>query len=91
VLYVSQPTWTAQMKKLEDARLLRPFGGRRRTVRNLLPMPERALQDLNTLQLHVQGVAAGVPWRGCGSPRYRVAPSIADQPSSVERAFVSDH
>ena len=90
MLYVSQPTRTAQIKKLEDALRLRLLGGRRRMVRNLLPMPERALQDLNTLQLDVQGVAAGVPWRGCGSPRYRVAPSIADQPSSVERAFVSD-
>jgi hypothetical protein len=79
------------MKKLEDALLLRLFGGRRRMVRNLLPMPECALQDPNTLQLDVQGVAAGVPWRGCGSPRYRVAPSTADRPSSAERAFVSDH
>jgi uncharacterized protein YjiS (DUF1127 family) len=81
---VSQPTWTAQIKKLEDPRLLRPFGDRRRMVRNLLPMPERALQDLNTVQLDVQEAAAGAPWRGCGSLCYRVAPS-ADQPSSAER------
>ena len=59
---VSQPTWTAQIKKLEDARLLRPFCGHRRMVRNLLPMPERALQDLNTVQLDVQEAAAGVAW-----------------------------
>jgi hypothetical protein len=59
---VSQSTWTAQIKKLEDPRLLRPFGGRRPMVRNLLPMPERAPQDLNTVQLDVQGVAAGVAW-----------------------------
>jgi hypothetical protein len=50
------------MKRLEDARLLRPFGGRRRMVRNLLPMPECALQDPNTLQLDIQGMAAGVAW-----------------------------
>jgi hypothetical protein len=90
VLHVSQPTWTVQIKKLEDALLLDPFGDRRRMVRNLVPMPERALQDLNTVQLDVQEVVAGVPRLRCGSPRYRVAPSTADQPSSVERAFVSD-
>ena len=54
MLYVSQPTRTAQIKKLEDALRLRLLGGRRRMVRNLLPMPERVLQDLNTVQLDVQ-------------------------------------
>jgi len=89
VLHVSQPTWTAQMKKLEDARLLRPFCGHRRMVRNLLSMPQRALHDLNTL--HSTSGGWPLEWRGCGSSRYRVAPSNADQSSSVERAFVSDH
>jgi DNA-binding transcriptional LysR family regulator len=90
VLYVSQPTWTAQIKKLEDTLRLRLLGGRRRMVRNLLPMPERVLRDLNTVQLDVHEVVAGMPRRGCGSPRCRVAPSTADQPSTAERAFVSD-
>jgi DNA-binding transcriptional LysR family regulator len=89
VLHVSQPTRTAQIKKLEDALRLRLLGGRRRTERNLLPMSERVLQDLNTVQLDVQEVVAGMPRRGCGSPRCRVAPSTAYQPSSAERTFVS--
>jgi hypothetical protein len=40
---VSQPTRTAQLKKLEDALRLRLLGGRKRIVRNLLPMPEPVL------------------------------------------------
>jgi hypothetical protein len=44
---------TAQNQEAEDALRLRLLGGRRRIVRNLLPMPEPVLQDLNTVQLDV--------------------------------------
>jgi hypothetical protein len=72
-------------QKLEAALRLRLLGDRRRMVRNLLPMPKRVLQDLNTVHLDVREVVAGVPRRGCGSPRHRAAPSTADQPSPWKR------
>jgi hypothetical protein len=43
VLHVSQPTRTAQIKRLEDALQLLLLGGCTRIVRNRLPMPERVL------------------------------------------------
>jgi hypothetical protein len=43
VLYVSQPTRTAQIKKFKDALRSRLLGGRRRMAHNLLPMKERVL------------------------------------------------
>jgi DNA-binding transcriptional LysR family regulator len=61
VLYLSQPPRTAQIKKLEDALRLLLLGGRRRMERNLLPMPERVLQDLDTVLLDVQDLVAVAP------------------------------
>jgi hypothetical protein len=89
VLYVSQPTRTAQIKKLEGELRLRLLGGRWRMVRNLLPMPERVLQDLNTVQLDVQGggrwnAAAWMPIAALPRRSFNRLPA-----ASAERAFVS--
>jgi DNA-binding transcriptional LysR family regulator len=63
VLHVSQPTLTVQIKNLEDMLRLRLFDRNPRSVdltrmgRELLPMLERILQDLDAVLFDVQDVA----------------------------------
>jgi DNA-binding transcriptional LysR family regulator len=82
VLYVSQPTRTAQIKKLEDALRLLLLGGRRRMERDLLPMPERVLQDLDTVLLDVQDLVAVAP--RCSADR-RAALSGRQPPDAIKQ------